>query len=521
MKKHNEHTETNEHSERSNYITINISDDTALRLVEQRLARLSKLIDALTIKRECSICCIEKPITYPLHLVDIDTKLNDEDKTFLLPCNLHYLCVPCLRRMALNFDSHIIGKDHSNLYCPYPFNGGCKTVIDSLTYIDHSHVCKVLNPQEEAEFLNYAYAWQFTGFFVEPCNACESPLLVEYEVLDKPIYERIIECDQTLTCVNTRHRFCMVCKRTVHSRQNICSVCELVDEYDNPDNYNYYFNKPIDEEAQTNAYDFSLERYVYKNKEITFEIAAEQIIKLIQDPHSWLICPLCKMAMIKTEKCNALVHHRIERCFACGKIGYNSYRALPDTHWMGSLSEIGCPRFYNNHYYKMLGYICVEADCFSHDIGDCKIEEHQTGIQNLERDRHKNYIYHAFKSLSPHIRVPLLTFLYKKTIDYSSIYELLPSTKVFDILRDFPEWNGLYTEQMVYDKLYETYNAALNISTISYENNNSNNNNNNNEIRNELGNVIENYIRNELNDLEITIRHESTEMNTDMVEGDI
>ena len=90
---------------------------------------------------------------------------------------------------------------------------------------------------------------------------------------------------------------------------------------------------PIPPRRNTSNLDFKESSYLYQNYEITEEIAIEQILGVIADVNNYMICAVCKHSLYKTEKCNGMSHHNLERCYACGRIGYY-LRGLPE-HWNG------------------------------------------------------------------------------------------------------------------------------------------------------------------------------------------
>ena len=399
-------------------------------------------------------------------------------------CNIHFICIGCIYTIINNYDSHPINEENSHFACPYPFES-CETEIGFKNIFDHSLVKKICKTDEE--WLNYtthAERYAFPGFTIIKCplyyikngirNLCNCEILVENEhIKTKPIGDLIIQCSQNESCLK---KFCYSCKEQVNYYINNCNDCKTIHENENPNLFNYYFNKNssndisisinnIDDDSINSSDEddddiirthriikYEESDYLYLNSEITVEIAVEQISALITDVNLYMICAICKTSIFKTERCNGLSHHNLERCYACGRIGYQ-IRGLGD-HW-NNAGISGCFRFnYDNFVNKHVkNYMCSDTFCHSHDKGDCTIPEHQDGINNLNHIMKKSYIFHLILSLLPKIRFDVYNNLYERYQNDPDILELLPFKQTLIIIEKYKKHVKDYNEDIVYQRL--------------------------------------------------------------------
>lgn len=323
------------------------------------------------------------------------SQLIPDDLLIVATCNQHFICIGCIRRIVDNYENHPINEQNSHFSCPYPF-AECISLAGTKNIFEHHLIKKVCrNETEWNNYISYATQYAFPGFTPlrcpftssneQPCNAI---ILIENEELRQtPVGDLIVECTQNAMC---NKRFCYYCHKIINYFHNICYDCKLNHENELPDVYNYYFNKAIDRSiasvitlADDDATDviltFEESDYLFRNKEISVEIAHHQLAALLHNVNSYMICPICKISLYKTEKCNGLSHHGIERCYACGRIGFRS-RGMGE-HWNNCGIE-GCFRFDHEAFVKKYvpDYMCNDTTCFNHDKGDCTIPEHQQGI---------------------------------------------------------------------------------------------------------------------------------------------
>lgn len=370
----------------------------------------------------------------------------ENDILLLSSCKEHYFCKSCFRILALDFENHIINKKNALMYCVYPFED-C-----SENYIDNSHIKNILTNSEFKSFMKHANQFRFIGFEIIKCpmvmlfdqTICGAEILVDLdEIKNKTTGNLIVECNQNNYCCR---KFCYHCRKKVYNYSSNCDLCSLKTEHENPEARNHYFNKELNNEENDSEEGIDYFECMYLNKELTTEIIFEQLDQLLLDIFSWMICPICKFSIYKTEKCNGLTHHRCERCYACGRIGAKTGLI---NHWCGS-GKNGCPRYDSESYYLDKfpddKAKCIENECFNHSIGECKKPEHLDYINFMYDDKLKAYIFHAVKSLSNKLRMETLDYLYEY---YPEKLYLFPSKTTFEILETDVEYYKCYSEDII------------------------------------------------------------------------
>ena len=398
-------------------------------------------------------------------------------------CNKHYICVGCIRKIINNYENHPINENNSHMACPYPFKD-CVTKIGFKNFFDHNLIYKICNTEDEWDnYLEHSNRYTFPGYTIIKCplnnyrtnSKCNTDILVENELLKTANKgELIIECSQNNLCLK---KFCYYCHQIIYNYYPICYSCKTIYENENPNVYNYYFNKNYDIHNNKDIHDTNSENseyteyteytsssivedkltydessYLFKNNEITREEAFKQMLMLLENINNFMICPICKNSLYKTEKCNALSHHNLERCYACGRIGFQ-IKGLGD-HWnVAGIS--GCYRFDHDTFIKnyVSGYICNEY-CSNHEKGDCTNSDHSDGIKLLERTRIKSCVFHSINSLLPELRFVVYDDLYnflKK--DNSQLLEFLPFKQTLMLLLVYKERSRDYCEEIIYKEL--------------------------------------------------------------------
>ena len=397
-------------------------------------------------------------------------------------CNKHYICVGCIRKIINNYENHPINENNSHMACPYPFKD-CVTKIGFKNFFDHNLIYKICNTEDEWDnYLEHSNRYTFPGYTIIKCplnnyrtnSKCNTDILVENELLKTANKgELIIECSQNNLCLK---KFCYYCHQIIYNYYPICYSCKTIYENENPNVYNYYFNKNYDihnnnlindtnsEKSENSEYTvtsssivedkvtYDESSYLFKNNEITREEAFKQMLMLLENINNFMICPICKNSLYKTEKCNALSHHNLERCYACARIGFQ-IKGLGD-HWnVAGIS--GCYRFDHDTFVKkyVSDYVCNDY-CSNHEKGDCTISEHSNGIKLLEKTRIKSCVFHAINSLLPEIRLVVYDDLYnflKK--DNLQLLELLPFKQTLVLLIVYKERSRDYCEEIIYREL--------------------------------------------------------------------
>jgi hypothetical protein len=438
--------------------------------------------------KTCCVCCADKSIvgivdTYGGPTVNRDAQLMDiypsqfvnnvlpAEIMFLGSCGKHYLCIECMREIINNYENHPINENNSHFACPSPFEE-CVTSIGFKNVFDHNQIQKICRTTQEWEnYSAYAQQYAFPGYTIISCPIslrttnynpvlCNAPVLIEtVEFRERAVGDLVIECSQNEDCLK---RFCYYCRKVLSYHEEQCNQCKLTYENENPNVLNYYFNKHSDPIAQVNGGEeddnlqnvlhFEETDYLYFNKDITVQFAVDYITETIQNHHSHMICPVCKISLYKTERCNGLSHHRIERCYACGRVGFK-VRGLGN-HWDAGGHD-GCYRFDSERFvtHYIPDYNCTDSMCSDHDKGDCQDPEHQNGIQRLEYTRKRAYVYHLLKSLLPTIRYTVYDRLIDEHIDDDAFIEYLPYKQTLLLLDHFKEHTRDYYEDIVYDQL--------------------------------------------------------------------
>ncbi|NBP00597.1 MAG: hypothetical protein EBU90_10815 [Proteobacteria bacterium] len=407
-------------------------------------------MDKTRVGKTCCICFHTHTEHEVKGLHEYDTFGLQDDLIVLSVCGEHYLCIGCLYKVLTNYINHPINGNNSHFSCPYPFSD-CVTQAGFKNVFDHHLLKPVFKSEGEfTTFLTHAEAFAFPGHHIIKCplrvrsgafeeSICNSPILVSNETVENtPIGELVIQCDQNPRCLR---KFCYMCKEILQYQQSICFDCKTNHECDNPNVYNYFFNKP----GTVDCYDESA--YLYLNREITVDIAVNQIIQMYNDPHTYIMCPVCKMGLYKTERCNTVTHHNIERCYACGRIGYK-VKGLVD-HW-DTRGHAGCFRFDSDTFVHMRvpDYKCSDTLCHSHEKGDCNIQDHQKGIIDLQYTLKKAYVFSMLKSLLPNIRYQAYNRLYLQ-----GLQNVLPYKQTLLMVSEFKKRVKDYTEEIVYEKL--------------------------------------------------------------------
>lgn len=437
--------------------------------------------------KSCCVCfgnekCIVNKINGEvLSTLDIDfTDIAIPDNILIKSCcGVHYICICCLRRIINNYENHSINEFNSHITCPYPFED-CVNDMGLKNVFDHNLIKRLCKSEKEwNDYITHADRYAFPGFTIVKCpvlhyrgrymdrEQCNANVLLENNLIkSRPIGDLILQCDQNESCLR---KSCFNCKKQINYYQDSCYECKSINENENPNVFNYFFNKnyenPLAEFSQnqndnyhsddnTEPLNYEESSYLYLNKEIDCEIAFTQIMSVIHNVDSYMICSICKISLYKTEKCNGLSHHNLERCYACGRIGY-VIKGLGNNHW-NTNGESGCFRFNTDNYIKtyLPEYNCYDDVCHSHDRGDCKINEHQPGIQSFEIMRKRAYVYHMIKSLLPEIRFIVYDKLYNELVSSKKdLLELLPYKQTFILLNVYKNHNIDYSEEIVYKRL--------------------------------------------------------------------
>lgn len=381
----------------------------------------SRIILTYNHEFRCSICysgeylkCIYNIDTNEyIKINDIDTSIlyNYLDESFILlnPCGRHNICVGCLRYLALNFQNHEINVRYPYIRCLYPFEE-CITEAGLPIFFEHNQIAKVLTDKEYNEYITYAEAYQFPGYIMHKCPMCNTNDIMDIETIQTTETNKLLIICGNIDC---KYRYCYYCRNVVGIYKVECENCTKHIESKDPNSYNYYFHKNISDRMHVND-------LLYKNNELTVDIVINQIMLIYSTDDVIVFCPVCHVGMYKTEACNTMTHCKVERCYACNRIG-NVYKEwkLGD-HW-SEIGKNGCPRFDYAPYWETVGckILCTDGVCRDYEIGDCTEPEHQESIILLNNERKRACIYHMVKSLLIELRTEVLAILKDKIhIDY-------------------------------------------------------------------------------------------------------
>lgn len=423
----------------------------------------------LDIDTSCCVCFTEfSNINEIYTLTDIPLDCINDDTLIKSACNKHFICIKCLYTIVTDYINHPINEHNSHVYCPYPFQN-CVTPAETRNVFEHEAILKILkNEMEKQQFMEHAGRFAFPGFTIINCPCyyydqtqtnsilCNHAVFIENELIKTAdIGDLVIQCHQNEKCCKP---FCFHCRKEIMSRfDRECRTCKLFCENENPNILNRYIIKEnsidqitYDDESLGTTY-FDETDYLLYNRDITKEYALEYIEKLIHH-NVHCVCPICKIHLHKTEKCNGMRHHNVERCYACGRIGTRT-GGLHNNHW-NTEGISGCFRFDYDRFVTLYipEYKCNDR-CQSHDNGDCQLPDHIEGIQKMAKIRQRAIIYHFIKSLLPNLRYDILQTLYDKYTLVPTAYELLPYKQTFVFLEEFKEIHLDYSEESIYTHL--------------------------------------------------------------------
>ncbi len=370
------------------------------------------------VENECLVCFRELPLLYNKdRIANIHDDIEFKEDCLVVSCCLneeHNICISCLKKLSLNFDSHMINKNNSLMFCPA--TEGCLTQAGTLNYFDHNLIKKILTEEEFNLYNDHAERFIFTGFEIVKCKSCYTPNVIPEKCFkDADIGRLIIKCSQSTNCDAI---FCYTCKADVSYLANVCPYCDLKTENTNPSSFNKYFYKYIEDRLEGQVGE---EKYFFRNKELTNEIILNQLSEIVSEPY--VRCPICLFKVYKTEQCNGMDHCGVEFCYSCNR---KTIGKLND-HW-SELGSKGCWRFDNASLIvcDVPEFSCVDGVCYGHTKGDCRLEFHKEGIYKLQEYRTKGIVYHMLKSLLENKRNEIIEIINNNN-DYNSIQNFLPN----------------------------------------------------------------------------------------------
>ena len=204
---------------------------------------------------ECCVCFITVVTDKVFTLTDIedsDKSVLQEDTFVKSCCGIHVICVPCLRKIAFNFENSPINETSSHIPCPYPFQK-CTTSIGFPCMFSHNMIKKICKTQAEWDaYSTFAQQFEFPGYTIVKCpllttnndseqSICGAPTLVlneDIRRLQKGML--VIECNGSPQCWR---KYCYWCHTIIGFYRNECYQCIYMHENENPEAFNYYINK--------------------------------------------------------------------------------------------------------------------------------------------------------------------------------------------------------------------------------------------------------------------------------------
>lgn len=391
---------------------------------------------------------------YPIAtLADCDSEIKFEGTIFYAPCRKHGICYECLRRLALSFDNHPVGQRHPYVQCPYPFEGGCVSAMQTPCYFNHTDIQKILTEHEYEMYRNHVDRFQFPGYEIIKCprpvlinnqlnddmiGECGAWILVPHEIVQTSTPGNLVlECNQNPDCLR---RTCYHCRsnirvngfRRFHNNVDnedalvigydpdaVCEVCITNVENTNPMTYNKYFYNPEKRMKDGKC-------LFFRNNELDIKTVVTQLEEMAESDNMYSRCFECLTVIYKTEQCNTITHCGIERCYACGRSGSHD-QDLGD-HWDTNGIK-GCPRFDHSTFWNDVArcdFRCRESYCYSDEMGPCVMADHQHGISKLIEVRKRAHIYHALKSLLAEHRKRVIEYILTTSTSNNKLLKLLP-----------------------------------------------------------------------------------------------
>ena len=126
-------------------------------------------------------CCVCFTEWYYINDGEKDLSLSDIEinyfKDDIIPdqilvkscCNVHYICIGCIRKLINNYENHVINESNSHFSCPYPFKE-CVTEIGFKNVFNHNTIKKIcLSENEWDSYMTQAERFSFTGFTIIKC----------------------------------------------------------------------------------------------------------------------------------------------------------------------------------------------------------------------------------------------------------------------------------------------------------------------------------------------------------------
>lgn len=406
---------------------------------------------------ECCICYNMNLGLYNINedLLSLDEiKIDSEDYItnycFYGPCKEHVYCGNCIRNIAINYDNHPVNDNYALIRCLYPFvndNVNCKNLNEMKFFFKHRDICKCLTLSESMEYKDYIYKYKYPGYKITYCKTIRCGMEI---LIDKKELKEAKDGDILCYCQECNLYFCYHCNREIPEWAqndqtgecyiNNCKYCENNNAVD-PERYNHYVYNP----------DITDKNRFIKNKDLTFEIVIRQLVDIVSREKTYVRCFKCLTYLYRGEDCNGLECCNTEICYSCGKSALLNEKLV--FHWQ-NYGRKGCPRYDIHEYWNDVaycGYKCIQGRCYSLEIGECKVETHQNGIQNMNVEIKQAYIYNLIKSLLPELQDEVMNKLMLLWDEEKQKY--IPSIVVLNNIQQNPELFHHYSENVIWNIL--------------------------------------------------------------------
>jgi hypothetical protein len=149
------------------------------------------------------------------------------------------------------------------------------------------------------------------------------------------------------------------------------------------------------------------ESHLLRNREITEEVALEQIERVLSMDRVAQPCYRCGVPLLKSTECNALSHCGVQKCYMCGRNALAGGHLEAD-HW-DAHGNVGCPRYDHHAYWRNMKrpFVCAEGRCYN-DTTECRVAAHRAGIEAMHTERRVWHVWAMLRSLSTLLRERLI-----------------------------------------------------------------------------------------------------------------
>nr|UDO47818.1 hypothetical protein [Pandoravirus massiliensis] len=362
-------------------------------------------------------------------LVPPGTRLGD-DAIVVNPCRNvdHAVCVGCMRAVLLNAGRPPVGLDRAAVGC-VSLDGESRCAATS--YGEACVFDAVLDASEAAHLATLYERHRFPGMEVVTCPLhivvdrpaqssrrrgprvdvlpCGAECMVEHASASNAARGHlVVACTQNPQCGGSS---CYHCRSRLPAGATRCGRCVRVSERDNPDGINRYFCRPAlvasatkDDAAGAQppwlAGGGGADAHLLRNREITEEVAVDQIERVLSMDRVAQPCYRCGVPLLKSTECNGLSHCGVQKCYMCGRNALAGGH-LESDHWDAD-GATGCPRYDHHAYWRRMKsapFVCSEGRCYN-DTSECTVPAHRAGIEAMHAERRVWHVWGMLRSLS-------------------------------------------------------------------------------------------------------------------------